>query len=223
MDLIGWFWTAAAFRRDRISYASSKPVRLWYRRRTMRVRRTGTRGFTMTEMVVAMAIATILGAVTYAGVRAMSDGRQLEAGANNVLASVRRARSLGVTGQAFQVNIAPPPPSPPPGGPAPAVAPVLDLEPIRLSGIQIIDSTSLRVFTLSRAGTDTTIEVLALRTLYPAAELQIVAPTPSTQILFRRNGTRDLTTPGRITLQDMRSGRQQFIDINGAGIPILGP
>ncbi|MEM7676766.1 MAG: hypothetical protein AAF449_12255 [Myxococcota bacterium] len=62
---------------------------------------------------------------------------------------------------------------------------------------------------------------VSLRDLYPDADLQIVNPPPTSQIIFRRNGTRDLASPGQLVVQDMRTGRTMTIGINGAGIARL--
>ena len=180
--------------------------------------RAPQRGFTITELIAALAIAAVLGTVTVAAVRTLGDSRKLERGASNIMAAVRRARALGVTGRAQLVTVTPPPPS---SGPILPTPPTVNLDPIANSGIDIPDATQLQVYSEDSANNRTVIQVVSLTQMFPESELRITFPTAPTQIVFRRDGTRDLSTPDRIVLEDMRSGRRLIIRVNGAGIPRL--
>ena len=191
------------------------------------------RGFTLTELAVALTIAGLLGAIAYASIRAGADHRQLNAGVNNVMGLLRRARAMGVTGRGFNPAMNPPPPPPPappppPGPPPPPIPPPIpppptatapDIDVVQRAGVEIVDATSIRLFFVTRSGVEETVSALSLRALYPDSDLQITAPAAPARILFRRNGTRDVASPAQITLTDMRSSRDVTIGINVAGIP----
>ncbi len=181
--------------------------------------RAPRRGFTITELIAALAIAAVLGTVAVAAVRSLTDTRKLERGASNVMAAIRRARALGVTGRAQLVTVAPPPPT---SGPILPTPPTVNLDPIVNSGIDIPDATQLQVYSEDSTGTRQVVQVVSLTQMFPESELRITFPTTPAQIVFRRDGTRDLATPDRIVIEDLRANRSLTIRVNGAGIPRLG-
>ena len=177
------------------------------------------RGFTLTELIAALAIIVVFGAVAMVSTQSLINARKLEHGANHVIAAVRRARALSVAGQVQAVAVRRRPPG---SGRITPTPPTLNLRPIVHSGIEIPGPTRLHVYSRDSSGAQRIAHVVSLPQLFPGSDLQITSPAPPERIVFRRDGTRDLETPDRIVIENVRTHRRMVIEINGAGIPRLG-
>ena len=153
------------------------------------------RGFTLTEMVVAVAIVGVLTGITAFSFQAMRARRSLHDAARAVTAQVHRIRSVGRasrgTGGRYETTL-----------------------------VRRVDDRVL-AFLGQNGGVEEILSVIDLDAEYRSAEIEVAFIGGGDDIIFRRNATRDPSSPDQIRLTNTTNGQVLNIVISLTGLPSI--
>jgi prepilin-type N-terminal cleavage/methylation domain-containing protein len=199
---------------------SERPLRLKHR----------TRGFTLLEIIIVVAIVALIGMVTIPLVSRAKQKAELNNSARKVLGDLRQARVLGASGRPIDPNA-----SGGGGGGGGGMRSMSSSSPgsgsgsggtffaggetrIRYGGFRIASTTSYVVFgdTDASAGDELDIAVVDFTAKNPSSPIRIVSPPVGTEIRFQSNGTR-YSGPTEIVLEDAQSGLRRTVVISPSG------
>lgn len=200
-------------------------------------------GFSLIELSVVTAVVASVGSMAVMAYHTAHRAQALRGSSRSLLADLRQARTIGITGQEVpSVQETPQDPnadleSPPEAPEDPDtifIPPDADFIPaperpadrsgaprLHFGGIVIRSASSYDLYgDVDRVfgnGNETVLQSVNLATRYPEASLRIVSPAPGEHIRFFRSGIRDLSTPGEIVIQDVATGRQQVLQVAAGG------
>lgn len=164
------------------------------------MRGSKTRGFTLLEVMVVVAIVAIMGTIGIVSFTRMRQKGDMRDASSAILNDLRRARSIAKSG-------AIPPGSLPPG------------QRTMQAGIRIQNPTTYTIFVDNDGlanGTEADLEVVNIQQAY-GPNFQIVQPAAPAEIRFRRNGTLNLPANVDVVLQDNYDGSQRTITVTYGG------
>lgn len=190
-----------------VSSIAMVALRLHAHHRSLPVRRG--RGFTVVEMVVALAIIGVIASLTAWGFNRQRARRSLDDAARDVVAQIYRLRSRAVSGRLARAGV------------MGTVNASLDddVDAILQTGLRIVDDRTISFFTSPDGAATEVFSAIDLSDRYPAGDLRVTAPAPGTEIRFERNATLAGGSDDTITLTDQESGREIQIRITLTGVP----
>lgn len=175
------------------------------------------RGFTLIEMVIVLAVLSILGGVTFVGISRMKQSRGLMTAARSLVGQIQKVRSVAAMRRVRDTT----------GVNASAID-RLDDDPtarsFRQTGVFVRDAQTLELFgdfDGIRDGNEEILGVIELDARYPDSQITVTNPPAGSEMRFLRNRTRALTSPGQIALQDATTGLSATIIVTVAGSPVI--
>lgn len=184
-------------------------------------RSTRKRGFTLTEIVVTMAIIGILGGLTAYAFGSMRGRRSAHDAARAIVGEIHKARMRVLSGRLGDGTLAGPGV---PGGGSTIFNASLSgtTESYQHSGVRIENDQTLIFFgdiDTVWDGDEYRLSVLDLGDEYPDGDVRVTAPPVGAEIRFRRNSTRLTGSPGTIVVTDRETGLSTTITVSIAGVP----
>lgn len=177
--------------------------------RTRRFRR----GVTLIEMVIVLAIVTLMVGVAVPNFNRLKRQQEMRSAVRNLVAELHKIRMTGITGKLNTQN----------NNVASTVS--LDDENSQSyiqSGLRITNNHTIEFFgdtdTRSNNGSDL-LKVLDFNEKYPQAQIAIEAPSIGSEIRFERNSTRDPNSPSTIRIASGATDTSTEITISLAGLP----
>ncbi len=171
------------------------------------------RGVTLLEVVVVVAIVSLLTAVALPNFFMLSRNRELRSAVRTLLVEIQRIRTFSANAKLDNIQ----------QGTPSFVSLEQENQTYVESGLLITNNYTIQFF----ADTDTNpnnsglrvIKTINFKERFPSSQLRIDVPTQGQQIRFRRNSTRTANSPGTIRLTSAVTGKSLEISISLAGLP----
>lgn len=172
------------------------------------MRKSVSKGFTLLEMVIVMAVVALIAAVSFPTFSRLQQREQVNGATRTLLADLRSARALAATGQRMDNPLDNP-----------------DAPMIRFGGIQFISETQYQIYGDNNDvfdSAETFLKTLDLEQMYPGTSLRFVV-TPGEHIRFNARGIREYSSRGQVVIEDTSTGLRQAIEINSGGSTRIDP
>ena len=155
------------------------------------------RGFTLVELVVTLAVASVLIGLTIPGFYKMQSMGRLKAHARKLVADVRKAQTLATAGGMHTC----------PGG-----------SRVRFAGVRVgpVNVRRYSIFGICNDGATTEI-TFAIQILPDETGISFTAPVIGSEVRFRRNGTVITQPIPQFDLRDPNTGMTKSVTVNLTG------